>query len=470
MNRPVLATRLAGLLCTSLLAACGSSAPPDVASAAGPAGASAAETTPCNTDVSNARVVVGVIDSAFNPYHEFYHAGSSLYKDCAPSSVTPEVLAEIGVPPENIIELSRTGNISRDRKTDAEIWKKVRKGKPYWIKGTNLIGVSFASSNDNRLVPMADKNPHGVGVTASVLEANRDAVVVFAETWDDYANDAAHEYTFLHPAVDIVNTSFGWCVPVVCTLGFPSPTSYAHTYDAVVNRGKLHVVSAGNEPGIAPLHGGPGSWWGIGVGGIEEHSSGGQTAMARNLPDFVGDYTQPLPYCQDCERGTQNIGGTSFSSPRAAGTISKVLLEARRALGHQGGITTVDGVPVMAAGEGRVITNWQMRRALEVAAFQDFSVADYDPAQGATDLVGVPINDAAPWLQTGWGMITDDPERQVVTEALAQLGFGTPVRTKTQENCDFQAANVRARMAYHDSADEPVPDPNPYIFCDTQLP
>ncbi len=434
-----------------------------------------AKATPCNANAEGARVVVAVIDSAFNPYHEFYHANSPIYPGCSPSSVTPEVLAEIGVPPGNIIELSRTGNIVKDKKADEAAWNKVRRGKPYWFKGTNLIGVSFATSNEKRLIPEAMKNPHGVGVTAAVLAANPDAVIVFTETWDNYANDDAAQYAFSHPAVDMVNSSYGYCVPVVCTLGFPSTSSVAHSYDGVVKLGKLHFQSSGNEPGITPIHGGQGSWWEIGVGGIEEFGSQGQTALARNLPDFVSDFTQELPYCQDCERGLeQGVAGTSFSSPRATGVASKILLEARRALNHSGGIRIKpDGTTVMAEGGGPSVTNWQMRRALEVAAYADHGAADYDPTGEG---ISIPINDAAPWLQVAWGELTTDPAKTVVAETLAQLGFGTPARSKDMGFCEFQAANMRFRQNFWDavaaSGDgvEVVPDPNPYLFCDSAVP
>lgn len=419
------------------------------------------------------RVVVAVVDSAFNPYHDFYYAGSPIYPAGAPSSVTPDVLAEFGIPPENQIELSRTGNIVKDKKTDAATWAKVRRGKPYWFKGTNLIGISFASSDQNRLVPMPEKNPHGVGVTAAVLAANPEAVVVFAETWDDYANDDAATWALSHPAVDLVNSSYGWCFPVICTIGFPNPSSVTGSYDGVVKLGKLHFQSSGNEPGVTPLHGGPGSWWEIGVGGHEEYSSNGQTLLARNLPDFVADYTQELPYCEDCERGlSSGVAGTSFSSPRAAGVASKILLEARRALGHTGGIRIrADGTTAMAEGAGTSISNWQLRRALEQGAYAGHGTADYDPVAAVGDLGAMPINDVAPWLQVAWGELSVDPAKGVVTETLAFLGFGTPTRTKDGGFCEFQSEVVRLRQNYWDSiataqgSTEVVPDPNPFLFC-----
>ena len=146
------------------------------------------------------------------------------------------------------------------------------------------------------------------------------------------------------------------------------------------------------------------------------------------------------------------------------------MLDARRALGHGGGIRINNGIGVMAEGNGKSITNWQIRRALEEAAFTDYGVLDFDPTAVDT---AAPINDAAPWLQLGWGDLTADATKQVVPEALAHLGFGTPTRNKGADYCEFQAANMRFRQEYWDAVaanagieTEVVPDPNPYLYCD----
>lgn len=414
------------------------------------------------------RVVVAVIDSAVNPYHEFYYAGSSIYQNAPPSSVTPEVLAEIGVPPENVIELTRTRNFAKDRAADEAIWKKVRRGRPYWFKGTNVIGISFAG--EPYLMPTVDpdKNAHGVGTTSTVLTANPDAVILFAETWDNLANNESHDYAFLHPAVDFISTSYGISIP---NTGFPLPeaSAFQASFDGVVRMGKMHFSSGGNGPGLTPFRAGAGPWWSIGVSGIEEGDSEGKSILSGNFPDFISDFTQDLPYCLDCERGTQSVGGTSFSTPRAAGVASKVLLDVRRALGHAGGIRiNADGTTVMAEGNGRSVSNWQLRRALEEAAWVP-GIEDQTPG---ADL-GYPINPAAPWLQAGWGDLSALPEKAVIAEALAHLGFGAVSRTKGADFCDFQTKVMEERILYWstvaaDAADHPAADE--YIFCGSALP
>jgi subtilase family serine protease len=157
------------------------------------------------------------------------------------------------------------------------------------------------------------------------------------------------------------------------------------------------------------------------------------------------------------------VSGTSFAIPLSAGTFSKILLELRRATGHTGGIRPT-GVrrPLMVERQrssggpsGVGLTNWDLRRDLEEAAYYP-ALADYDPEANFTgDLTAVPINDVAPWAQAGWGAITPDPAHRVVAKALAHSGirgFGSPTRFKSQLTCDFMTLNIEARHAYWDTA------------------
>ncbi|HEX9993500.1 MAG TPA: S8 family serine peptidase [Acidimicrobiales bacterium] len=410
------------------------------------------------------RVVVAVLDSGINPYHAAFYAGSVYYPDGHPSAVTQEVLDELGVKPENVVELTRTGNLAADLAADAAFWDRVQPGELYHFRGTNIVATSFAPPGDVVLRPDTSKEAHGVGTSAAVLAANPDAVLLFVEQASALGSEASHRFAFEHPAVDVVSTSYGVSIP---NTGFPLPEyrAFEHTYDGVVNRGKLHFSSGGNGPGMTPLRAGAGPWWSIGVSGIEEHSSEGDSLLSGNFPDFVSDFTQDLPYCMDCEAGFTSVGGTSFSTPRAAGVASLALLEARRALGHAGGITTVDGTPVMAAGDGQAITNWRLRRALEEAAWVPDSLA-YDPVEAVFDLVGLPINPVAPWLQIGWGDLTADPAKGVIPAALADLGLPGVARTKAPGFCEFQTVIVTERQLYWNEIAPVLPD-NPILTGET---
>ncbi len=377
------------------------------------------------------RVVVAVVDTATNPYHEFFNAGGPLYKSSAPSSVTPRVLDEFGIKKSNIITLTRTGDFASDFAKDSKRFDRIKRGQPYWFKGTNLIGISF--QEDGHLRPDGNESPHGIGTTAAVLAANPDAIVVSV----DGINSDSEKWAFTHPAVDLVSTSYG---PITSV---PTLNHLSNSYTGVVKNGKHHFGAAANDPTVAALDETAGPWWTIGVAGFEEGSTEGRQLVSGTFPDFVGDFTQDLPYCRSCEEGTRSVSGTSFATPRSAGTFSKVLLEARRAAGHRGGIVT-KGVktPLMVSGSFK-LTNWEMRRALEEGAYYP-SATHYKPgAGGLFGATSVPVNDAAPWLQTGWGVITPDREHKVIERTLSHLGQGSkPDANKDAAACEFMTANI----------------------------
>ena len=410
----------------------------------------------------NIRVVVAVVDTSINPYHDYFYAGSPVYPAAAPASVTPSVLAELGVPQENRLRLTRTGDFAADVAADADAWSRVRHGELYWFEGSNIVATSLCEEPSPPLQPHSDKNPHGTGVSASVLKANPEAVPLFVESC---ADPDPHEMAFTlgHPSVDMVAFSYNLGLPV----------SEVGAYEAVVEQGKLMFQAAGNVPFPAETMGGPGSWWTIGVSGFDE-ASNGQVVSAVLLPDFVASFTEDLPFCSDCEREVFPIGGTSISTPIATGLASRVLLEVRRLLNHEGGIERRADLPsAMAVAGQRRITNWDLRRALEEAAAVDYAPEDYTVPEPQLDLPpvnAVPINSVAPWTQLAWGNLSIDPSRGGLNEALGHLGFGAPTRIKPAGFCDYMAAQMRRRQAHSDlrgqATGEVVPDPNPYRFCD----
>ena len=414
------------------------------------AGSASAQTAPEGETTPSPRVVVAVIDSAPNPYHEYFNAGGSLYGANAPSSVTPAVLAEFGIDDSHIIRLTRTGDFAKDFAADKAQFDAIRDGEPYWFEGTNIIGISLGYADKKRLRPDGTESTHGIGTGASVLGANPEAIVVMVE---DASSDLAkfgaspegEKWAFNHAAVDMVSTSYG--PPGSPPLGY----SLVDTYKGVVTNGKLHFGAADNSPALAPLDATAGPWWSIGIAGYAEGSGDARTRTSGSLPDFVGDFTQELPYCRSCTSGKKSVSGTSFATPRSAGVTSKILLEARRAAGHVGGIATGGAAASMVRSGETDLTNWELRRALEQAAY--YPAGESVPAA----------------VDYSWGAISADPTHKVVDEALARLGVaGTPTRNKTATTCDWMNANITARYAYwsaHPRSEGFAKTANPYIAC-----
>ncbi|HEV2763428.1 MAG TPA: S8 family serine peptidase, partial [Pyrinomonadaceae bacterium] len=419
---------------------------------------------------ANARVTVAVIDSAINPYHDFYNAGGEPYRDAAPSSVTPEVLAAFGIDEAHQIQLTRTGNFANDYAADkARVWDKIRPGELYWFKGTNVIAASYAGGT-RPILPDDSADTHGVGTSSAVLRANPEAIVVFLEG----ITSEAESFAFRHPEIDIITTSYG------AVGSLPLPNHINDSYVGVVFNGKLHFGAADNSPSPAVQDGTAGPWWSVGDAGFQEATHGttpadpgsnGRQIVSGSLPDFVADFTQVLPYCFDCETGMQSASGTSFATPRSAGTMSKVLLETRRALGHAGGIgRTETGRPFMAGNSARRVTNWELRRALENGAYYP-RVVDYTlTTSGTYNLTSVPVLDPTPWTQVGWGVITTDPTRQVVEQTLAHLGIRYAVtRNKDYLACQYMTTLIRARQVYWNAvaleSQSRLNFNDPYVYC-----
>jgi hypothetical protein len=391
---------------------------------------------------------VADVDSGVNPYHEAYYANG-------PSEVTPDVLAEFGIGSDAVVELTRTGDFAKDFAADQAFWDSVQPGKPYWFKGTNLIGLSFDRSGT--LIFSDPGDEHGTGTSAAVLAANPEAIVVLVE---GTGNADAEKWAFTHPAVDIVTTSYGFPGSP------PVPFHLENSYEGAVKLGKLHYGASDNSPALSPPDGTSGPWWSIGVAGFHEDTSGGRETTSGNVVDVVSDFTQTLPYCSDCESGTKSVSGTSFATPRSAGTASAVLLEARRAAGHVGGPVVREGTGSLAvSGNGLELTPFQLRRAFEEAAYYP-GLADYKTP--GSDL---PVLDAAPYVQTGWGVFSPDAKYGVIDEAAAQLGLRGEARAaKSAQACDFMTAQHELRHVYWDnvaigSESFFTTDEDPFVHC-----
>lgn len=432
MLRRLLPATLTAALALSTVAA----APPDRDDAPRDTPGQAAS-SPGRLDVGEQpRVVVAPIDSGINPYHDAFAVDEP--------AVDQHVLDAFGIDGDHILR------ISDDYQEDAiaGLYDDVEEGELYWFEGTNILAWSddFGS---RPFLPDDDRDAHGTGVTGAVVAANPDAIILFVEgiTAD------AETYAFTHPLVDIVTTSYGFVTSA--PLG-----ALTDSYAGVVEQGKLHFGASANDPTLAPTDGTSGPWWAIGIAGFGEgeDGGGGKESFSGTAPDFVGDFTQDLPYCAFCTQETRSVSGTSFATPRSAGTASAVLLRARIAAGHLGGVS--DAGFLVDAG-GTQISNWELRRALEEGA-----VVPHE--QFPAGLTEQPVNQDAPYLQVGWGLLT--PEHDVIDRTVDALAGAT---YKDQATCDYMTDYMSFRYAIWDA--NPLSDSftqtnaldggSPYIAC-----
>jgi hypothetical protein len=106
----------------------------------------------------------------------------------------------------------------------------------------------------------------------------------------------------------------------------------------------------------------------------------------------------------------------------------------------------------MVAGSGTTLTNWQLRRAMEEAAYVPWTATSRPGGACST----------APRPPSSTGCLGADrlgradaptPSTASITEALAQLASAASrTRTKSADTCDFNTAQFELRKAYWDNA------------------
>lgn len=352
---------------------------------------------PLNADGSECeRVVVAVIDTGINPYHQWFRrpgwtAHPSTYIDGYPASATS-------------LSLTFGGNQGDNRLDDLNAWAQVERGRFYTVPGTNIVGAISFGENYPGGGPILDDGGHGTGTAGAVTEVSPDALIVVVETGTGPGQfDAALDWVNAQEWIDVVSMSWG-TLGNVGFLGRPADVTQAHPEmrtKAFWDQGKLTFVAAGNDGTATFLDQFDGPPWVVAVGGADSEPANTSYTLTARPFDVVADHNNTLPSHKDVYALTDWVG-TSFSSPQAAGAVAEAILRARIATGHTGGIT--DGALVVGAGAGPLadgrLTNDEVRDAMN-------ATARYLDAEGlfVPDPVRTPVLPVAPWLQQGWGHV-----------------------------------------------------------------
>lgn len=315
-------------------------------------------------------VIVGIPDSGINPYHEVFHRPSLTQHPCTYIEGFPCDVQRLP------LSVGEHESYDAAVEADAEVWDHVEPGTVYWIPQTNIVAAACEAGNrwDSCIL---DTDGHGTGTASSVISENPDALLAIQQGTDrtDHLDQAGIP-------IDIRSVSWSHLVP------FPGPEGTCLTQGIT----PIYVTSAGNEPESTLLdcrNGGPTV---ISVGGAYAEDEG-EEAIASKQPDIVSYFCRPTAKQGTLDGYRENQCGTSFSTPTAAGALSKALLGVRRSTGYTGSLA--DGMADPEAGLGIADLRDAMNRT-----------ASYDPEPKYPDhhgAVGVPLNPAAPWLQWGWG-------------------------------------------------------------------
>lgn len=375
-------------------------------------------------------VVVAIIDTGINPYHEIFRM----------PNMTAHPSAWLEGFPEDIPALNLTfaEQYADCYEADKEEWAAIKDGELVWFPGTNVMGVAAKRSPLDSAYPILDNGAHGTWVAGSVMEACPEAIIVSIQVNEDIDIVAANEWAAKQPWIDIVTTSWGKYLEE-----YPTETDLGinHAEQLVYEAGKIQTNSAGNEPVpyLQDEHGGP--YWNIAVGGAFSGING-DAYIAAKLPDVVSDFTQDHLAKQKSINGYETVSGTSFSCPRVAGTIAKALYDVRAALNYTGIIrngSLVETAPSSGMLDDGKLTAGEVRTALNHSAIY-WTTTDFQPG----NIDAIPINPVAPWLQMGWGYVN-----KTMAPTIAGIILGTmEAPAKDAAAVAYNEANYELRKAY----------------------
>lgn len=287
--------------------------------------------------------VIAYLDTGINPYHGAFRAPDwtdhpSTYIPGYPTSAQPLNLT------------LEADSFEQAWQADEDVWTSVERHQLYYVPGTRIVGAINVDNTGETGNPVYDEHGHGTMVADAGSghprgTAPSSAIVMIA------GGHRENRWVLGQSWIDIYSRSLGDLGHV----GVPVSTSGARVATAyeITQRGRSVVNAAGNGPvPVNTLGSMAGPPWMVTVGGVE------------------GEGTQDRPYshCAQCGRpyevaaerdgdfastdatnGTEPAAGTSFSAPRVAGYLARLVDDARDRLGDTGNVHTHPGLYARAA-------------------------------------------------------------------------------------------------------------------------
>jgi hypothetical protein len=437
-------------------------------------GACAAGDALCHRALSlkaESQVVIAIVDTGFNAYHSAFRREGM---DVHPSEYVsgyPSDPAAVVVTRDAPYEVARFADEGR-------VWSKLEQRKLYWFPGTNVIGaISFGEENHGvgrrDPWPIIDDSSHGT-MTSSVAAGgirrdgssfgtNPDALLVIVEGM----GHEAVEWVRSQPWIDLMSLSFGnpFGLPVTFPVSLPNASGpertgeeFMHTRRFVLEDGRTACSAAGNGiEGLVPVSsitstGGPS--WMITVGGANPENDQAYEWHSRPV-DVIANAapTAADPFSADGERG--GLHGTSFSSPIACGVLSRVLLEARRALGdigegvHEFGLGPAVGSPI--PGSPALSDGILTRTELESTVLRTAEPIPFDPASLGSDPQIIPT---APgyYVSQGYGVVDTASGQRAIDVLLGSR----PLPDRSDVDAWIATADRLRDIVYPPSAEDPA--------------
>lgn len=292
------------------------------------------------------RVVLAVLDTGIQPYHdEFRMIASGLDGTAHPSTYLtgyPEDSEALGL----TLDLSgpdgsRETEAAAYLEADEELWEDTELEKMYWIPGTKIIGIYAFDAQLPGGGHGTMTSSRSVGNTVSIgkgeillLKVRAPLAIQLGPGEDTMAK--ATRWISDQAYVDI--QSHSWGMPFTCAGIATSQTwGWAEAFKYARDR-HLVFVAAGNGHGNTGLTPGYPSHCqdNSGVAGVITVSAtdnGGITSWANYFPAIAADgCSNPAADEETVDELSNNGGGTSSATPYSAGGAAQMLLEARRIL------------------------------------------------------------------------------------------------------------------------------------------
>ncbi|HUR68933.1 MAG TPA: PKD domain-containing protein [Candidatus Thermoplasmatota archaeon] len=326
---------------------------------------------PVLTEAQKPHVVVALIDTGTNPYHtQFTRAGLVEDPSTYITGLASSQLKEVDL----CFYDAATKTVDRTRCPSGftSAWQQdvangrwagfgvsplsaigAGQGKVAWFPGTNMMVVSFAHDPSVAPVgvdtgvglPLDAGDAHGSWTSSNVGGLTTgtcpECIVVMIEADSVDAISAGYRWAANQPWIDVITSSTS--VGLVGAGWNPGDFFDTNSQAAktTVTRGGLMFESSGNgvaNAGVAPtstyLYGNSNPWT-IAVG---------CSADGTGQPCGYSDFPNPITASGDARMsaspasmsGTEPVGGTSFSSPSAAGVTARALYGIRAAVGDTG--------------------------------------------------------------------------------------------------------------------------------------
>lgn len=436
------------------------------------AGSDDGTSDPSTDDAFLPRVVVAILDTGLQPYHEEFRqvrpgedafAHPSTYLEGYPTDATA---LNLTLALDDYPDPEETSPAQAHMEHDSDLWNATVAETLYWLPGTKTIGmVAFGYGQENALPggghgSMTSSRSTGNTISIAgdeVLLVNIRAPLALETDADGDSNEGqATRWAADQPWIDIQSHSWGnfiQCGDVAYNQASGWSDSFKYARDK-----QLVFVAAANGYGNSGTLGYPShcqSNSGVpGVVTVSATDNQGYASWSNWFPAIAADGCNNPAVDESSLNETANTGGgTSSATPYSAGGMAKVILEARRVL-RDPGVGIHDGI-VAQVHDGAVLPDsgpladgvFTMDEAKAVLFRTAHSPPVEDPSDGDTCINQIPARPDDPaeaWFPfIGYGEINPD----TVADAVGVLKGETELPDRSTEDTLYEQ-DQEARRAF----------------------